>query len=143
MRLLIVSIARKIVKSYVGVNETGMAGEKIGKGFLSSHIFTGNAFTSWRWQDTGKFSAIVTYFDSGIPHPTGYRSSAYFMALEYGRRGYIGSPNKFATDGYSGNYTYPHYKVGPAGGAFIVTNTHATLEVSFPIIMSEAVSRAL
>lgn len=125
-----------------GVNQTGSVGETIGKSFLSSHIFTGNAYRSWRWQDTGKFQAMVSYLNAGMPHPTGLRSEAYFEALEYGRRGYVGSPNRIAV-GTSGAYSYPHYNIGPASGAYIVTNTSQTLEPVFIQIMNEAVGSAL
>jgi len=125
-----------------GVNATAMVGEELGKGILSSHIFTGNAFVSWKWLDTGKYSAIITYLNTGIPHPTGERTSAYFFALEYGRRGYLGSPNKIAS-GNSGDYTYPHYKVGPAGGIFMVSQTAESLRAVFPQIMSTYVGAAL
>jgi len=125
-----------------GVNSTASTGEKLGKGILSNHIFTSNAFTSWRWQDTGRHSAIVTYMNSGIPHPTGERSSLYFMALEYGRRGYRGSPNKIARGG-SGDYSYPHHKVGSAGGIYMVTQTAQSLRAIFPEVMSSYVGACL
>lgn len=124
------------------VRQTGVLGEEIGKSFLSSHIFTGNAYASWQWMSTGAKSAIVTYFDAGIPHPTGKRSSLYFEALEFGRRAYIGSPNKIAV-GTGGAYTYPHHIIRGAGGAHIVSMTAESLKPLYYEIMSAMVGGAL
>jgi hypothetical protein len=124
-----------------GVQATGKMGEDIGKGFLGDHMFTGNAYASWMYMTTGKMSALITYIDAGIPHPTSYRNSGYFIALEYGRGG-IGGPNKIA-QGNSGGYTYPHYDIAPSRPALIVEQTVAILTPLFPEIVQEYIGAVL